>query len=47
VKYDPALAPLPDAARRALDRVSAERAWNTLRLSLLDDAGEPGIGSRA
>ena len=47
VKYDPALAPLPDAARRALDRVSAERAWNTLRLSLLDEAGEPGIGSRA
>jgi FAD/FMN-containing dehydrogenase len=38
VKYDPALAPLPPLARRALDRVADERAYATPRLSLLDAA---------
>ncbi len=36
VKYDPGLAPLPSAARAALDFVSQERAYATSRLSLLD-----------
>jgi FAD/FMN-containing dehydrogenase len=36
VKYDPALYPLPDEARRALDRVARERAYATPRLSLID-----------
>ena len=35
VKYDPALAPLPDRARAALDRVAAERQYATLRLDLI------------
>ena len=38
IKYDPKLPPLPDAARRALDRVTAERAYDQLRLTLLDEA---------
>jgi len=38
VKYDPALPPLPPAARAALDRVTAERAYATSRLSLI---GQP------
>jgi FAD/FMN-containing dehydrogenase len=37
VKYDPALAPLPPAARRALDRVQRERAWHRSRIELLDE----------
>ena len=37
-KYDPDLPPLPDAARRALDRVAAERAYDRNRLELLDEA---------
>jgi len=39
VKYDPALPPLPTAARRALDFVAAERAYSTSRLSLIDEPG--------
>jgi FAD/FMN-containing dehydrogenase len=36
VKYDPAAAPLPAAARDALDRVERDRAWSRFRLSLLE-----------
>ena len=36
VKYDPALAPLPAAARRALDHVADARAYARFRLDLLD-----------
>jgi FAD/FMN-containing dehydrogenase len=39
VKYDPALAALPKPARLALEFVSAERAYATPRLSLIDRAG--------
>lgn len=35
IKYDPALAPLPPDARRALDHVSNDRAYSELRLSLV------------
>jgi FAD/FMN-containing dehydrogenase len=35
VKYDPALAPLPPAARAALDQVRATRAWARDRLALV------------
>ncbi|MGK2960507.1 MAG: FAD-binding oxidoreductase [Gemmatimonadaceae bacterium] len=35
VKYDPAIAPLPDRARAALDLVAAERRYATLRLDLI------------
>jgi FAD/FMN-containing dehydrogenase len=38
IKYDPALAPLPAAARRALTTVERERAYARFRLDLLDDA---------
>jgi hypothetical protein len=38
VKYDPALPPLPAAARAALDSIERERAWNRSRLSALGDA---------
>jgi hypothetical protein len=38
VKYDPALAPLPEPARAALDRVERERAYARSRLELLDEA---------
>ena len=38
MKYDPALAPLPPAARAALERVDRERAYARFRLELLDDA---------
>lgn len=38
IKYDPRLPPLPTAARRALDRVTAERAYDRLRLELLEEA---------
>ena len=36
IKYDPDLAPLPDAARFALDDISARRSYATSRLSLID-----------
>jgi hypothetical protein len=35
IKYDPALAPLPAAAREALDLVVRERGWARHRLTLL------------
>ena len=38
VKYDPALPPLPAAARAALQRVERERAYATARLTLLEGA---------
>ena len=46
IKYDPALPPLSDAARRALDFVSDTRAYASFRLDLLESqairsAGEP------
>lgn len=37
IKYDPELPPLPAAARRALDRVTAERGYARFRLELLDE----------
>ena len=40
IKYDPALAPLPAEARRALDHVSDDRAYSELRLSLVPNAGQ-------
>jgi FAD/FMN-containing dehydrogenase len=40
IKYDPALAPLPPEARRALDHVSDDRAYSELRLSLVPSAGQ-------
>lgn len=36
IKYDPSLAPLPAAARRALDGVLARRGYADFRLSLID-----------
>jgi hypothetical protein len=39
VKYDPALTPLPAAARAALDSIERERAWSRSRLSMLGDVG--------
>ncbi len=38
VKYDPALPPLPAAARAALDAVVRDKAWSAYRLGLLNDA---------
>ena len=38
VKYDPALAPLPAAARDALATVERERAYARPRLELLAEA---------
>jgi hypothetical protein len=35
IKYDPALKPLPAAARAALDDVVKRRAYNEFRLSLI------------
>lgn len=37
IKYDPTLPPLPAAARRALDRVTSERAYDRSRLELLEE----------
>jgi FAD/FMN-containing dehydrogenase len=37
VKYDPALAPLPEASRRVLARVAAERAYGRSRLEMLEE----------
>jgi len=42
VKYDPALAPLPPAARAALDLVARERRYAGFRLSLLGEAVREG-----
>ncbi|MCU0627290.1 MAG: FAD-binding oxidoreductase [Gemmatimonadaceae bacterium] len=41
IKYDPALPPLPEAARQALAHVAAERAYATPRLALLERAVSP------
>jgi hypothetical protein len=35
VKYDPQLAPLPGAARAALDRISDSRGYSALRLDMI------------
>jgi hypothetical protein len=35
IKYDPALPPLPEPARRVLDRVAWERSYARSRLELL------------
>ena len=43
VKYDPALPPLPRAARRALDRVERERAYARGRLDLLEEEVARGM----
>jgi FAD/FMN-containing dehydrogenase len=37
IKYDPALAPLPDAARAALEMVERERGYAGFRLALLEE----------
>jgi len=51
IKYDPALPPLPPAARRALDRVTAERAYAVPRLAMLaacdDDGADDAAGNGA
>lgn len=39
VKYDPALPPLPEEARAALDLVAANRSYATPRLSFIDRVG--------
>jgi hypothetical protein len=36
IKYDPALAPLPDQARSALDAMTVARDYAAFRLSLID-----------
>jgi hypothetical protein len=36
LKYDAALAPLPEGARVVLDQVMREKAWNRNRLAALD-----------
>jgi hypothetical protein len=46
VKYDPALPPLPAAARRALDHVADARAYARHRLALLDALPPAADGSR-
>ena len=38
IKYDPALPPLPAAARDALDQVVREKAWSRHRLDLIPRA---------
>lgn len=43
VKYDPVLAPLPSAARAALDLVARERRYAGFRLSLLGEAVRGGM----
>jgi FAD/FMN-containing dehydrogenase len=40
IKYDPSLAPLPEAARKALDRVADDRAYSDFRLSLVPAPGQ-------
>jgi hypothetical protein len=40
IKYDPALAPLPEPARRVLDRVARERAYARSRLELLAEVDD-------
>jgi hypothetical protein len=38
MKVDPTLAPLPAAAREALDAITRERAWGRHRLDLIPGA---------
>lgn len=38
IKYDPALSPLPEKARRALDDVVKERGYDRFRLSLIGES---------
>jgi FAD/FMN-containing dehydrogenase len=40
IKYDPSLAPLPEAARKALDHVADDRAYSDFRLSLVPAPGQ-------
>jgi FAD/FMN-containing dehydrogenase len=40
IKYDPSIALLPEAARRALDHVADDRAYSEFRLSLVPLAGQ-------
>ncbi len=47
IKYDPSLPPLPRAARAALDLVERDRAYSTLRLSLLESVRAKLHGSPA
>jgi len=47
IKYDPALRPLPQAARAALDIVERERAYATPRLELLHRRVTPAGGTRS
>lgn len=42
VKYDPTLPPVPAAARRVLDLVAEQRAYDRPRLDLLDEVARPG-----
>jgi FAD/FMN-containing dehydrogenase len=42
IKYDPDLPPLPPAARRALDVVTAERGYARFRLDLLEEMRADG-----
>lgn len=42
IKYDPALPPLPTAARAVLDRVERERAYAEPRLTMLERVGTAG-----
>jgi len=44
VKYDPALPPLPAAARQVLARVEGDRAYAGFRLDLLDEASGRSAG---
>ena len=37
VRYDPALPPLPIAARDALDAIERERDWHAARLSKVEE----------
>jgi len=37
IKYDPSLPPLPEEARAALVKITDERAYSTLRLSLIPE----------
>ncbi|GLC27067.1 FAD-binding oxidoreductase [Roseisolibacter agri] len=47
IKYDPALPPLPDAARRALDHVAATRDYAADRLALVDAEPAPAPAASA
>jgi len=42
IKYDPSLPPLPERARRALERVAGDRMYASFRLELLDASDATG-----